>query len=307
MDDKLNKSVLKLNKSTSTSLPYYKLYEKNLFSKKVKMISKNISLKDIKQISEKNKEYKNLYENNITNSSNSSISVKKIKSLYFNVEQNLNPKFINNKNKTNMINSNRGFQSVKTTQIRNIIVPKSLNKIFISQKSDENRIVDINEEFIKKIKEEIESVESGRNASVSVSKRKTDISFKKKKNENLKKICEISPFIYTKIIKSKEKLPILFKKFKDSFENNLMNNSKKKKSINLKSLILYHSSTVRKSFREFKVKNYSFKQSLQLKDIPLDSIYYKNIKNKNKSLNISNDFSINIKNNSLLNYKGVYL
>jgi hypothetical protein len=55
------------------------------------------------------------------------------------------------------------------------------------------------------------------------------------------------------------------------------------------------------------VKNYSFKQSLQLKDIPLDSIYYKNIKNKNKALNISNDFSINIKNNSLLNYKGVYL
>jgi hypothetical protein len=80
-----------------------------------------------------------------------------------------------------MINSNRGFQSVKTTQIRNIIVPKSLNKIFISQKSDENRIVDINEEFIKNIKEEIESVESRRNASVSVSKRKTDISFKKKK------------------------------------------------------------------------------------------------------------------------------
>ena len=181
MDDKLNKSVLKLNKSTSTSLPYYKLYEKNLFSKKVKMISKNISLKDIKQIREKKKEYKNLYENNITNSSNSSISVKKIKSLYFNVEQNLNPKFINNKNKTNMINSNRGFQSVKTTQIRNIIVPKSLNKIFISQKSDENRIVDINEEFIKKIKEEIESVKSKRNTSVSVSKRKTDISFKKKK------------------------------------------------------------------------------------------------------------------------------
>ena len=57
MDDNLNKSVLKLNKSTSTSLPYYKLYEKNLFSKKVKMISKNISL-DIKQIREKKKNIK---------------------------------------------------------------------------------------------------------------------------------------------------------------------------------------------------------------------------------------------------------
>jgi hypothetical protein len=119
----------------------------------------------------------------------------------------------------------------------------------------------------------------------------------------MEKINKISPLVFKKILKTKKKLPNLFKNIQNSVQN--MNSSNKNKSINLNYILLLHNSTVRKSISQFKVKKYFFKQSLQLKDRPIFSASIK--KNNNNPFNFSNKSSINFYKKSLINYNEVYL
>ena len=126
---------------------------------------------------------------------------------------------------------------------------------------------------------------------------------KKKLKKKMEKINKISPLVFKKILKTKKKLPNLFKNIQNSVQN--MNSSNKNKSINLNYILLLHNSTVRKSISQFKVKKYFFKQSLQLKDRPIFS--EKKKKNNNNPFNFSNKSSINFYKKSLINYNEVYL
>lgn len=316
-----NENYIKINKSTSViGTPKYIDREigDDLISNNIKYSSNNnISLKDLKLNEENNNNELSSNINNFTKVTNRSFIC--LNSLYFNNEKKINNdiNLNNNINKNNIyndINKNNNFyrpffQSIKKVRIRNTLFPnnlKNLGNIIKKKNNGESNIFDINKEFIKNIKEEIKLMNLKNNPSnIKSVKNKNILSFdlikkKEKEEENMKKISEISPLVYTKIIQSKEKLPNLFKKINHSIETNSIKSSKNS-LINLKYVLLLHNSTIRKSLSQFKVKNYSIKKSLKLNNKSLFSS--SNKKQKNNSPHSSNKSVLNFFDNPLQNYK----
>jgi hypothetical protein len=320
---------IKINKSTSTiGSPIYidKEIDNDLISKNIKISSNNnISIKDLKLNDENNGE---VFSNNtftiLTN--RSFFKLKKAKSLYFNNEKKMNNDLTQKNNIEHFYNRNiydnitnnysfiPYFQTIKKNRIRNTLHSnlQNLGNTIEKKNNNENKIIDINKEFIKSIREEIKLMNLKSNLSNNKSvKNKEIFTFdtikKKEKNkENMKKIFEISPLVYTKIIKSKEQLPNVFKKINNSIEMNLTKSSKNR-SVNLKYVLHLHNSTARKSLSQFKVKDYSIKKNIKLNHKSLYSFSKKKNNKINNPSNLSNNSSLHFFYNPLINYKDFFL
>ena len=263
--------------------------------------------------------------NNINDNNYNNISKKrnKIFTYYFlgksKINSNKHSSFYNLKKNNSFINfkNNNTFREINMKKQYSLPRYDSEKSDFFLKKKFKNnlkkntishKIIDINKEFIKKIKEEMEIMSSKPSFFTPQTTNNKKINFESKINEEkikkkMEKINKISPLVFKKILKTKKKLPNLFKNIQNSVQN--MNSSNKNKSINLNYILLLHNSTVRKSISQFKVKKYFFKQSLQLKDRPIFSASIK--KNNNNPLNFSNKSSINFYKKSLINYNEVYL
>ena len=324
-----NENNIKINKSTSTTgSPIYIDREigEDLISNNIKDSSNNnISIKDLKLNEDNNNEVSSNINNFTKVTNRSFICLKKANSLYFNNEKKMNDDLqfnnnINNINDNNNVNNKNDdyftsfFQPFNKVRNRNILFQsnfKNFGNKSGKKNHGESNIIDINKEFIKNIKEEIKKMNLKNNYSnIKSVKNKKILSFdlikkKEKEEDNMKKISEISPLVYTKIIKSKEQLPSLFKKMHHSIESNLIKSSKNE-LINLKYVLLLHNSTVRKSLSQFKVKNYSIKKSIKLNK---KSLYSSSGKSNNKINNLPNSSSksaLNFFYNPLQNYKDFF-
>jgi hypothetical protein len=147
----------------------------------------------------------------------------------------------------------------------------------INLNSDEKNVIDINKQLIQNLNDEMEVMNSKPEHFIPFNStnnfHKIPIKNNEVQDKKMKQIHKISPLIYEKLKKTKKNLPYLFKNIQNAIDNKGINKNKNTAVINLKDVLIMHNSTVRRSVSQFKVKNYSFRQSLKLKNRPVYSAY----------------------------------
>jgi hypothetical protein len=147
----------------------------------------------------------------------------------------------------------------------------------INLNSDEKNVIDINKQLIQNLNDEMEVMNSKPHHFIPFNSMNNFNKIPVKNNEvrdkKIEQIYQMSPLIYEKLKKTQKNLPYLFKNIKNAIDNKGINKNKNTTSINLKDVLIMHNSTVRRSVSQFKVKNYSFRQSLKLKNRPVYSAY----------------------------------
>ena len=143
--------------------------------------------------------------------------------------------------------------------------------------NDEKNVIDINKQLIQNLNDEMEVMNSKPHHFIPFNSMNNFNKIPVKNNEvrdkKIEQIYQMSPLIYEKLKKTQKNLPYLFKNIKNAIDNKGINKNKNTTSINLKDVLIMHNSTVRRSVSQFKVKNYSFRQSLKLKNRPVYSAY----------------------------------
>ena len=143
--------------------------------------------------------------------------------------------------------------------------------------NEEKNVIDINKQLIQNLNDEMEVMNSKPHHFIPFNSMNNFNKIPVKNNEvrdkKIEQIYQMSPLIYEKLKKTQKNLPYLFKNIKNAIDNKGINKNKNTTSINLKDVLIMHNSTVRRSVSQFKVKNYSFRQSLKLKNRPVYSAY----------------------------------
>ena len=147
----------------------------------------------------------------------------------------------------------------------------------INLNSDEKNVIDINKQLIQNLNDEMEVMNSKPKHFIPFNSmtnfHKNTVKNNEVHDKKMEQIYEMCPLIYDKLKKTKKNLPYLFKNIQNAIDNKGINKNKNTAVINLKDVLIMHNSTVRRSVSQFKVKNYSFRQSLKLKNRPVYSAY----------------------------------